>query len=325
VACLSQLGGSFFHSPPGLLLAAPRGEPAFALLRRGENVIGLAAGVWRQCRLSRERRHFYSPSLPAVSVASPQPTAIAAWAEHLRRAGAAEVIFDSYDSRWGADALPNGTRLRQEYVVSLGSDAEQIAGRFAETHRRHVRRGEREAWALQMPAGHEAVTVLEQVCGWAAGRAEVRGDRFEPPLDTVRLIHEDRTGLQSAWGAQTFAAWHEHALLAAVLVGWANQRAYYLLGGSTPEGYRRSAAVWLHWRIMAMLAASGCRVYNLGGTAAAAVRPEDAAHGLYRFKQGFGGETVVCGGAYYPLRPGHLRLHQIAQYLSAVLWRSSRC
>lgn len=168
--CLSCLGGSFFQSPPGLRFGAPAGEPVFAALHQGETVIGLAAGVWRQYPLSRSPRHFYSPTLPALSDSSLQPAAIVARTEYLPGAGAAEVIIDSYDSCWGAETLPNGARLRREYVLSLKRGADQIAAPFSETHRDHLRRGDRERWVLRMPEGHEALNVLRRGTATRYGR-----------------------------------------------------------------------------------------------------------------------------------------------------------
>ena len=55
------------------------------------------------------------------------------------------------------------------------------------------------------------------------------------------------------------------------------------------------------WRAIELLTADGFEVFNLGGVSAAAEDPEDAAHGLYRFKDGWGGERVSChNGVWRP-------------------------
>jgi len=278
-------------------------------------VVGLAVGVWRRCRLSPRRRHFYAPTLPALADASLHGDAVLAWREHLRENGAAEVILDSFDSRWDHHPLLNGERARQEYVVTLDSRVGELAPRFDETHRRHLRRGEREGWEIRLLQGDEASAALEAVQYAAARRAEVRGDAFESRLPALAALKKPRSGLDASWGVETFAAWCRDMLLAAVLVGWANHRAYYILGGSTPEGYGRSASVWLHWAVMRMLAGHGCTAYNLGGTPDSAVRPESPAHGLFRFKHGFGAEIVRCRGVRWELHPTHLRAHALARWL----------
>ena len=100
-------------------------------------------------------------------------------------------------------------------------------------------------------------------------------------------------------------------------MGWANRRAFYLIGGSTPAGYARDAAQWLHWRIMCALADMGFTHYNLGGTAASAVNSEDPAHGLHRFKTGFGAEVVSCRSVGWTLRPAHAQAHRVVRWVAA--------
>jgi lipid II:glycine glycyltransferase (peptidoglycan interpeptide bridge formation enzyme) len=109
--------------------------------------------------------------------------------------------------------------------------------------------------------------------------------------------------------------------LAAALVGWANRRAFYLIGGSTPAGYERDAAQWLHWRIMCALRVRGFAYYNLGGTPSSAAQAGDPAHGLYRFKTGFGPEVVSCRSLGWTLSEGHARAHHLVGRLAAFLGR----
>ena len=316
-----QLGAGFFHSPPGLRVNVPSGEAVFATLHRRDRVIGLATGVWIRCRLSGRPRHFYAPTLPLVEDASLRNAALVSWRAHLAESGAAEVLLDSYDG-WEVEPPLAASRSRREYVIPLDDGPEQIAARFADTHRRHLDRGRREGWSLRKPANEDAIAALRQVQHHVAHRRELRGDGIDPRLSSLPLLRESGSDSQAFWGVQTYAAWHDDMLLGAVLIGWANQRGYYILGGSTPEGYRRSTAVWLHWRVMGELAMHGCKVYNLGGTPASAARPEDPAHGLYRFKSGFGAAAVECRGACWYLSPGHLRAHRVARWVVAALQRT---
>jgi lipid II:glycine glycyltransferase (peptidoglycan interpeptide bridge formation enzyme) len=124
-------------------------------------------------------------------------------------------------------------------------------------------------------------------------------------------------GLAEPWGSATFVARDGDKLLAAVLVGWAAGRAYYIAGGSTTEGYRRSASVWLQWRVMAECAGRGRLTYNLGGVPAGAAESGHAQHGLHRFKAGFGAAVTPARGAHWRLKPAHLKLHAVMSRLAA--------
>jgi lipid II:glycine glycyltransferase (peptidoglycan interpeptide bridge formation enzyme) len=113
-----------------------------------------------------------------------------------------------------------------------------------------------------------------------------------------------------------FAAWNGDTPLAAALIGWGNGRAFYIMGGSTPEGYEAGASVWLHWRIINQLAESRFTHYNLGGASPTASNADDPAHGLYRFKTAFGARIVPCRSLYWTLSVSHARLHQLARWIA---------
>jgi len=319
-AHLASCGGGFFHSPPGLGAGAPDGEPVFALLPEAGQVVGLAVGMRSRCRLSRRPRHVYWPTLPALALTSGQDAALIALVHACADLGAAEVVVDSFDACWqpdpGCDPSAGASRARLEYLVALDADPANLADRYESMHRRHLRRGEREGWVLRAVEGVEAQTTLETVQAAGARRAEGRGTA-RPAMVVARSARASAADLGAPWGACVFGAWCAGELLAAALVGWGNKRAFYVQGGSTVPGYQRSAAVWLHWRIMAALAEHGCAVYNLGGTAAGAEQSGHPEHGLYRFKAGFGARMASCRGARWVLGSAHLHAHRFARWVSA--------
>ena len=314
---LVRCGGGFFHSPAGLWAGAPSGIPVLARLVDREAVCGLAVGVRTRCRLSLRPAHVYFPTLPAIADSTPPETALEGLVRLLARQGVAEVVLDSFDARWRPDspAAAACVEARHEYLVTLKPDPEALARNCSETHRRHVRLGQREGWIFTSPVWTAGVAALEQVQTAAAHRAERRGPGF-----AVHRLHEAARPVTaepgSPWGMRVLAAYRGETLLAAALIGWANRRAVYVAGGSTSEGYACGAAVWLHWRIMSQLAEQGCTMYNLGGTPASAVQPGAPAHGLHRFKLGFGAQIVPCHGVRRTLRPAHLATHRWARLLS---------
>lgn len=319
-ALLERSGGGPFHSPPGLAASGPAGARIYAELHDGDVLVGAAAGIASRCRFGLKTRHFYFPTVPAVADSARRQEALTSLLEALRARGAAEVEFDSFDASWQPD-LPVRDRARRrerlEYVTRLEPSHEAMAGRCSKHHRRHVQRGERDGWELRILDGDEGHNLLRAVQREASTRAAGRGDPFSAALPDVVL-----SPLGGApWGVTTFSAWHGATPLAAALVGWANRRAFYLIGGSTPAGYERDAAQWLHWRIMCALAGAGFTHYNLGGTPASAAAPEDPAHGLYRFKTGYGPDVVPCRSVAWILRPLHVNAHRAVRWLAACLGR----
>jgi hypothetical protein len=306
---LERCGGGLFHSPPGLALGAPRGTALFARYCSPDGTVGLAAGVRSRCRLTFQPRHVYLPTLPVVP--GDGDAALHVLAELFRDDGAVELVIDAFDARWAPGVLDGAqpTRERHEYVVALDAGLEELASRFTRHHRRSLRRGLRGNWSLRTHHGREARDLLRVVQHSAAQRAAERRDPLmvDPPPAAGTL------GADPRWGAATIAAWDRDRLLAAALVGWANRRAFFMRGGSTPAGYQANAAVWLHWRIMGELHARGFTAYNLGGAPATAARPEDPAHGIHRFKRDFGAQLRPCRGLRWTMSPAHERAHRAAR------------
>jgi hypothetical protein len=314
-ALVERCGGSVFHSPAGLAAAAPPGTPVFAELSLGNETAGLAAGVAARCQFGLKPRHFYFPTVPAVLEPSQREAALTALVDQLRARGAADIQVDSYDGSWQPE--PGGSATahdRLEYVVQLQGSRDELASRCSKHHRRHVQRGERDGWGLRILDGARARDLLSEVQREASVRALERGDPFAAALPDVVLTSPEGP---APWGITTWSAWHDQTPLAAALVGWANRRAFYLMGGSTQAGYERDAAQWLHWRIMCTLADTGFTHYNLGGTPASAVNPGDPSHGLHRFKTGFGAEVVSCRSVGWTLSPVHAQVHRVARWVAA--------
>jgi len=114
-----------------------------------------------------------------------------------------------------------------------------------------------------------------------------------------------------------YLADHEGETLAGIMVFRFGTTAYYLFGGSSDNKRELMPNYLLHWQAMLDFKTLGCDSYDWWGI------PEEPApdhpwFGLYRFKTGFGGETVRYAGLYeHVLRPGPLRLERRLQQLKA--------
>jgi hypothetical protein len=310
---LEACGGSFFHAPPALDVSLPAGAPIYARLLRGEQTIAVALGAAARCRLGTGATHvtFAAPPAVAAWAVVPEEAAAAMLVRELRTsAAAAEVDMGSFAAAapLGPSAGGMPSRERLEAVVPLGPDgaAPEDVGR---THRRHAAAGDREGWELRRVAGAAAVDLLHRVQREAARRADERGEPFPAPEPPSCVGVGDPT--DAPWGLSLFASYGEGGALAAALVGWANRRAFYLMGGSTPEGYTRSAAPWLHLAVMRRLGSAGMTEYDMGGVPAPAADPAHPSNGLYRFKLGFGARVVPCRGMRWETARLHLGIHRV--------------
>jgi len=323
---IGRLNGGFYHTPLGLLLSSAAGEPLYCTLRdpRGD-VVGIALGAQRRCRLSSRPRHLSFPSLPALGAHPDPEAALTSLLAQLAARGAAEVDMSTYDTPWTppADSKLLTGSLRQEYVVDLHEDPQILRRSFGKTHRRSCSRGEREGWELRQLHGATAVAALNEVMATTATRVHSHGRSYSiavPIATAASAVYDD----DAPGRAVTLAAFHGDTLLGAGLAGIAGRRGYLVISGSTTEGYRIGSAPWLWWRIMVWLHERGANTFNLGGSPGSpltASDPDDPHHGLYVYKMGFGAVIVRSRCGHWEFGHNHIRLHRLTARLGAVAGR----
>ncbi|MBN1145960.1 MAG: peptidoglycan bridge formation glycyltransferase FemA/FemB family protein [Anaerolineales bacterium] len=101
-------------------------------------------------------------------------------------------------------------------------------------------------------------------------------------------------------------------MIAALVVFRFAGKAWYLFGMSGDEQREKMPNHLLQWEAMQRARAAGCQVYDLWG-APEIFDERDALWGVYRFKDGFGGQTIRGLGAWdLPTRPLLYRLYMQA-------------
>jgi peptidoglycan pentaglycine glycine transferase (the first glycine) len=113
---------------------------------------------------------------------------------------------------------------------------------------------------------------------------------------------------QDAWGAfveaglaRLFLAEYEGEPLAGLVAFRFGQRAWYMYGASTEKHRNLMPNHLLQWEAIRWAKGEGCTVYDMWG-APDVLSEDDPMWGVYRFKEGFGGQFVRRIGAYdYPV------------------------
>jgi lipid II:glycine glycyltransferase (peptidoglycan interpeptide bridge formation enzyme) len=143
--------------------------------------------------------------------------------------------------------------------------------------------------------GTTGLDVLRELQGATQERRAGRGEEMElPDADHYRRLAET---FVAGGGARLIVGRRGGAAVSAVLCGLNGARAYYYMGGTNAAGLEVNAATLVLTRAATLLATSGARVLNLGGVARAAEAADHPAHGLYRFKEGFGATRVECASS----------------------------
>lgn len=320
---IDRCGAGFFHSPAGLAASGEHGTPIFGELLDGDEIVGILAGVHRRCRVPPRPRHVFLPAPPAIAAGA--GVTVAQAAEALREcaadAGWTELTVGSLEAAGELlveePAIPLPQRM--EYDIGLSGTTEEMERRLTKHHRRHLSEGA--SWVLRTLSGRDARDLAVQVTSSARQRAAThRGVRYdEVVLPPVEAFRED-----PAWGLTTYAAMLGDVPLSAALVGWAGKRAYYVSGGSTPDGYARDASVWLHFQVALAFHCAGFTHYCLGGAPASALDPKDSSHGLHRFKTGFGSQVRACTGARWVFSAEHETGHRLTRWIREQFLASSK-
>ena len=100
-----------------------------------------------------------------------------------------------------------------------------------------------------------------------------------------------------------YMAFHEGKPIAGTLAIHYGDKVWYLYGASSNEHRNLMPNYLLQWRMIQWAVETGCRVYDFRGVSGD-VSEDNPLYGLYRFKQGFGGEfTEFIGEMDYVVSP----------------------
>ncbi|HEX8918149.1 MAG TPA: peptidoglycan bridge formation glycyltransferase FemA/FemB family protein, partial [Chloroflexota bacterium] len=147
---------------------------------------------------------------------------------------------------------------------------------------------------------------------YAMFSATARRDGFSiHGLDYYRLVLDE---LQPRGMATLLLAHHEGDLLAGIVVFRFGATAQYMYGASSNQKRNLMAPYLVQWEGMRWAKENGCTLYDLWGIPDRLEENEDL-WGVYRFKQGFGGNLVRYVGAFDLVRSPlqHVALERVAR------------
>jgi peptidoglycan pentaglycine glycine transferase (the first glycine) len=247
---------------------------------------------------------YYAPRGPVVT----EPERIQAFDELERRARSGGGLAlrvepnlrmgDEWPAFFEGRGFSRGKAVQPEATQLLRIDAtpEVLRAGFKPKTRYNLNLAERKGVTVRATADAPTFAVLAQDTARRQGIHLPGVAYYQACLD---LFADD---------VRIYLAHHDGDALGGIMVFRFGTTAYYLFGGSTDRKRELMPNYLLHWQAMLDFKALGCDTYDWWGI------PEEPApdhpwFGLYRFKTGFGGETVRYVGLYERvLRPGAYRL-----------------
>lgn len=206
-------------------------------------------------------------------------------------------------------------QYRNTVVIDLQEDEEALLARMKSKTRYNIRLAKRRGVTVRS-GGVDDIDLLYRMYAHTSVRDDflIRDKSYYALV--WRIFFE--AGL-----AEPLIAEVEGKPVGAVVIFHFGRQAWYIYGMSLDEHREKMFTYRLQWEAMLRAKAAGCAVYDLWG-APDAFNNRDPMWGVFRFKDGFGGQVVRTLGAWdYPAHPALYRLY--SQILPRILgWMRRR-
>jgi hypothetical protein len=297
---IEQFEGNIYHSPEWAEIC--RSEHVVPLFFRGLDeegrCVGIALGIERRSSrpvIGHFSRRLDFETFPAILGNDALLTSrmISLLVEFAKTGGYRGLTIQSHYAGMAVadlDRLGLMVMPRIECIVDLTRSEEERWKQLSTHHQRKIKKAGRNGLVLEEVCTVEAMLELRRLQIGSRDRRSARGEHFGLQ-DAAYYEQMGRRYFERNLGC-LFLMRHEGRAVSAAFVSMYSGRALYVLGGSEPKGFELDAPALLFWKVFSRCVELGCREFNLGGVPASAADPESLAHGLYRFKSGFGGRQV---------------------------------
>jgi lipid II:glycine glycyltransferase (peptidoglycan interpeptide bridge formation enzyme) len=225
------------------------------------------------------------------------------------------VLYDLQANGWRFS--DEQVQFRNTVLIDLTPDPDRLLANMKQKTRYNVRLAQRKGVTVRVG------TVADLPLLYQMYAETARRDDF---------VIRDREYYRSLWStmidaglAEPLIAEVEGEAVGGVVIFRFAGKAWYMQGMSRPAHREKMPNYLLQWEAMLRAKAGGCSVYDLWG-APDEFSPGDALWGVYRFKEGLGGQVVRHIGAWdLPVSPLAYRLYtQILPRLLEVMRRRGK-
>ncbi len=320
------LNAPLFHSTAWARYAVtgqPNLQPVYCSLEDGAGIALFFRHASRNPIARALAPSLYSDAHPVVRGGDPELLTqfLKGIEEKARREGVAHLTIGSFGTPGHRSELEKlGYRLkdRVEFFLKLDRDEDEIWEGMEYKRRKHIRNAMRKAERMgvvieELPLS-EGAAELRRLQQATSRRIDARGGEVGFRVEEARTADPISILVESGFG-RIIGARFQGTVVSAGLFTDMNGMAYYTLAGHSPEAFECQAPTLLLWQTILRYRAAGARCFNFGGTPYEASNPSHPEHGLYSYKEQFGGSAEVCTTGSKVLKPMRYRLHQRAKEL----------
>jgi lipid II:glycine glycyltransferase (peptidoglycan interpeptide bridge formation enzyme) len=191
---------------------------------------------------------------------------------------------------------------RREYIIDLRGDYSDIVTRMHKEVRRRTRKAIKNDLSFHEGHSTDSIACLESLIYETKKARLSKGYKkyshfYMPFLDEEKIYK-----LFQSKAGRLFVAKKGDEVLSAEFIVIHSKRAYFLLNGTSQNGYRIGANPFLLSTLIEKLKEEGAECANFGGL------PEDSsASSLASYKCSFGAEELICEGGSTQFLCGPLR------------------
>jgi peptidoglycan pentaglycine glycine transferase (the first glycine) len=192
-------------------------------------------------------------------------------------------------------------QFRNTVLVNLGDDEEALLARMKQKTRYNIHLAERKGVQVRVGTAQDFSLLYHMYA-----ETSLRDGFAIRPQDYYECVWS--TFMQAGM-AEPLIAEVDGEAVAAVVVFRFGEQAWYLYGMSRDLHRAKMPNYLLQWQAICRARAAGCRVYDLWG-APEHFGESDPLWGVYRFKEGLGGQVARYLGAWdMPINPWIYRLY----------------
>ena len=329
-ALVTRLGGGIFHSSTWACYVQarqPNARPRYMhLLSSDDNPIGLCLMFVETSPrkvLATITGKLWMEAAPVVKNGSAD--AVLAFTEaiedYARKQALATITIGSFGGgsiNIAFSQLGFQQTRYWEFVHDLSVSEETLWESMEYKRHKNIQKAVRMGVVLNDCYGEEGIAELRRLQRDSSERIVARGGKnishkgtFN--ADPVKVLLDSGQG-------RIVCAQIDGQVVSAGLFTLFNGSVYHTLSGHSEAALRSQAPTFLLWETIKRYKVEGALRFNFGGCSAAATEEGHPEHGVYIYKQGFGGERIECvtlQRVLFPIRYGAgMLLKRVAQSVS---------
>jgi peptidoglycan pentaglycine glycine transferase (the first glycine) len=192
-------------------------------------------------------------------------------------------------------------QFRNTVLLDLSASEEEMLGRMKQKTRYNVRLAEKKGVTVRIGTQADLPLLYKMYAETSVRDGFVIRDEGYYKTVWETFLKQPAVGGQPS--AEPLIAEVDGGAVAAIFVFYFAGRAYYVYGMSRDAHREKMPTYLLQWEAMKRAKARGCPVYDLWG-APDEFNEGDSMWGVFRFKEGLGGQVVRTLGAWdYPASP----------------------